>query len=172
MCQLRLGGEDFAPRGDVTAMTSSVSLQLLSSSACTASSFYSYHVHTQYAASIPLYTSSLNTSTLHTTTMAPRALISAVRPLTASISPFARRTLSTTPRMAIKEDGNRTPEELEQKKQEQLKEQKEGKGRWREDLASSGESNIAADRQNVKDHESHIKELQQEGKKKGEQGEL
>lgn len=104
--------------------------------------------------------------------MAPRALISALRPVASSISPLARRTFATTPRMAIKEDGNRTPEELEQKKQEQLKEQKEGKGRWREDLASSGESNIAADRQNVKDHDSHIKELQQEGKEKGEKGEL
>ncbi|KAF3042708.1 hypothetical protein E8E12_008624 [Didymella heteroderae] len=104
--------------------------------------------------------------------MAPRALISAFRPITSSFSPITRRALSTTPRMAIKEDGNRTPEELEQKKQEQLKEQKEGKGRWREDLASSGESNIAADKQKVNDHDSHIKELQQEGKKKGEKGEL
>ncbi|KAF2998600.1 hypothetical protein E8E13_006773 [Curvularia kusanoi] len=103
--------------------------------------------------------------------MAPRALISAFRPLT-SITTTTRRALSTTPRMALKEDGNRTPEELEQKKQEQLKEQKEGKGRWREDLASSGESNIAADKQKVSDHDSHIKELQQEGKKKGEKGEL
>ena len=104
--------------------------------------------------------------------MAPRALISTFRPVTSSISPLTRRALSTTPRMAIKEDGNRTPAELEQKKQEQLKEQQEGKGRWREDLASTGESNIAADKQNVNDHDSHIKELQQEGKKKGEKGEL
>lgn len=103
--------------------------------------------------------------------MAPRALISAFRPIT-SFSPIARRPLSTTPRMAIKEDGNRTGEELEQKKQEQLKEQKEGKGRWREDLASSGESNIAADKEKVSDHDSHIKDLQQESKKKGEKGEL
>lgn len=100
--------------------------------------------------------------------MAPRALISAFRPITTT----TRRAISTTPRMALKEDGNRTPEELEQKKQEQLKEQKEGKGRWREDLASSGESNIAADKQNVSDHDSHIKELQQEGAKKSEKGDL
>ena len=103
--------------------------------------------------------------------MAPRSLISAIRPV-ASFSPITRRALSTTPRMLLKEDANRSPEELEQKKQEQLKEQKEGKGRWREDLASSGESNIAADKQNVKDHDSHIKNLQQEGAKKGEKGEL
>ncbi|KAF1925929.1 uncharacterized protein M421DRAFT_423216 [Didymella exigua CBS 183.55] len=104
--------------------------------------------------------------------MAPRAFISALRPITSSFSPITRRALSTTPRMAIKEDGNRTAGELEQKKQEQLKEQKEGKGRWREDLASSGESNIAADKQNVTDHDSHIKDLQQEGKQKSEKGEL
>ena len=103
--------------------------------------------------------------------MAPRAIISAFRPIT-SFSPVTRRALSSTPRMALKEDGNRSPEELEKKKQEQLQEQKEGKGRWREDLASSGESNIAADKQNVNDHDSHIQELQQEGKKKGEKGEL
>lgn len=104
--------------------------------------------------------------------MAPRAILSAFRPISSTFSPVTRRTLSTTPRMLLKEDGNRSPEELEQKKQEQLKEQKEGKGRWREDLASSGESNIAADKQNVNDHDSHIKDLQQEGKKKGENGEL
>ena len=74
--------------------------------------------------------------------------------------------------MAIKEDADRTPEQLEQAKQEQLKEQKEGKGRWREDLASHGESNIAADRQQVHDHDQHIKELQQEGKEKGEKGDI
>jgi len=83
-----------------------------------------------------------------------------------------RRAFATTPRMAIKEDADRTPEQLEQAKQEQLKEQKEGKGRWREDLASHGESNIAADRQQVHDHDQHIKELQQEGKEKGEKGDI
>ena len=105
-------------------------------------------------------------------TMAPRVLISAFRPIASSCTPITCRALSTTPRMALKEDGNRTPEELEQKKQEQLKEQKEGKGRWREDLASAGESNIAADKQHVNDHDSHIKELQQEGKNKSEKGDL
>ena len=74
--------------------------------------------------------------------------------------------------MAIKEDANRSPEEIEQAKQDQLKEQEQGQGRWREDLASSGESNIAADREQVNDHKAHMKELQQEGKKKGEKGEM
>jgi hypothetical protein len=103
-------------------------------------------------------------------TMAPRTLM-ALRPISA-FSPIARRTFSTTRHMQIKEDGNRSAQELEQKKQEQLREQKEGKGRWREDLASSGESNIAADKEKVEDHKSHMQELQEQTKQKGEKGEL
>jgi hypothetical protein len=74
--------------------------------------------------------------------------------------------------MYIKEDADRTPEQVEQKKQEQLEKQKRGEGHWHEELASHGESNIAADRENVKDHDEHMSKLQQETKKKGEKGEL
>lgn len=74
--------------------------------------------------------------------------------------------------MGIKEDAIRSADQVEQAKQDQLKEQAQGKGRWREDLASSGESSIAADRQQVDDHGEHMKELQHEGKQKGEKGEL
>lgn len=101
--------------------------------------------------------------------MPPRAFLSSFRPLSASLS---RRTFATTPRMCIKEDADRTPEQLEQAKQEQLKEQQQGKGRWREDLASHGESNIAADKDKVDDHDAHMEELQKEGAKKGEKGDL
>lgn len=104
--------------------------------------------------------------------MAPRALLTAMRPLRTQLTFSTRRTLSTTPRMLIKEDANRSPEELEQAKQDQLKEQREGKGRWREDLASHGESNIAADREKVHDHDSHMKDLQQETAQKGEKGQI
>ncbi|KAI4950212.1 hypothetical protein J4E91_004868 [Alternaria rosae] len=83
-----------------------------------------------------------------------------------------RRTFLSTPTLRIKEDATRTPEQVESAKQEQLKEQEKGEGRWREDLASHGESNIAADKQQVHDHDQHMKELQQEGKKKGEKGEM
>jgi hypothetical protein len=83
-----------------------------------------------------------------------------------------RRAFATTPTLCIKEDANRTPEQLEQIKQDQLKEQEKGEGRWREDLASHGESNIAADKQEVNDHGKHMKDLQQEGKRKGEEGEI
>ena len=113
--------------------------------------------------------------------MAPRALYTATRslrastPISTSRTPFTfttRRTFLSTPTLRIKEDAARTPEQVEAAKQEQLKEQEKGEGRWREDLASHGESNIAADRQQVSDHDQHMKELQQEGKEKGEKGEM
>ncbi|KAF2029823.1 hypothetical protein EK21DRAFT_100897 [Setomelanomma holmii] len=100
--------------------------------------------------------------------MPPRTLLSSFRLST----PIARRTFATTPRMRIKEDADRTPEQVEKAKQDQLKEQQQGKGRWREDLASHGESNIAADKEKVGDHDKHMEELQKEGAKKGEKGEL
>ncbi|KAF1832808.1 hypothetical protein BDW02DRAFT_459886, partial [Decorospora gaudefroyi] len=82
------------------------------------------------------------------------------------------RTITSTQRLSIKEDASRTPEQIEASKQEQLKEQARGQGRWREDLASHGESSIAADKQGVADHSEHMKELQDQGKKKGEEGAL
>ncbi|KAI5235816.1 hypothetical protein E4T43_09003 [Aureobasidium subglaciale] len=72
------------------------------------------------------------------------------------------RTLATTPFLRIKEDANRSPEELERTKQEQLKAQKEGKAEWNEKLASAGEAGIAADKEDVKDHDRHMEELQKE----------
>jgi hypothetical protein len=109
--------------------------------------------------------------------MAPRTLLTATRSLRSPIQNTrvaftTRRTFLSTPTLRIKEDAVRSPEEVESAKQEQLKEQEKGEGRWREDLASHGESNIAADRQQVDDHEAHMKHLQQEGKEKGEKGEM
>ena len=40
---------------------------------------------------------------------------------------------------------SRTPEQAEQLKQQQLKEQKEGKGKWHEGLASDSESAVSLD---------------------------
>jgi hypothetical protein len=131
--------------------------------------YHKNHTIPQTAIANTLQTLSNPPTQLHIT-MAPRTLM-AFRPISA-FSPIARRTFSTTRHMQIKEDGNRSAQELEQKKQEQLQEQKEGKGRWREDLASSGESNIAADKQKVEDHKSHMQELQEQTKQKGEKGEL
>ncbi|KAK6003376.1 hypothetical protein QM012_001221 [Aureobasidium pullulans] len=72
------------------------------------------------------------------------------------------RTFTASPLRGIKEDAARSPEELEKTKQEQLKAQKEGKAQWNENLASAGEASITADRQNVRDHDSHMEDLQKE----------
>ena len=53
-----------------------------------------------------------------------------------------------------------------------MKKQEKGEGHWHEELASSSESHVAADKENVQDHDSHISKLQQETKKKGEKGDL
>ena len=47
--------------------------------------------------------------------------------------------------MFLKEDENRSPEELEAKKQEHLDKQKRGEGHWEEKLGSQSEANVAAD---------------------------
>jgi hypothetical protein len=103
--------------------------------------------------------------------MSLRVPLSLLRPAT-RMSIQSRRALSLTPRMFIKEDADRSPEQLEQKKQEQLKKQERGEGHWHEELASKGESNIAADREQVHDHEGHMEDLQKQTAKKGEKGDL
>jgi hypothetical protein len=82
------------------------------------------------------------------------------------------RTLATTPSLRLKETGNRSPEELEAKKQEQLEKQKRGEGHWHSELGSRSEEHVKADREDIGDHGEHIRELQQEGKRKGETGEM
>ncbi|KAF2732489.1 hypothetical protein EJ04DRAFT_513854 [Polyplosphaeria fusca] len=101
--------------------------------------------------------------------MRSRVLVSTFRP--ASLL-STRRTLTTTPRLFIKEDADRSPDQLEKKKQEQLKKQEKGEGHWHEELASSSESHITADKDKVKDHDSHMSKLQEQTKKKGERGDL
>jgi len=71
-------------------------------------------------------------------------------------------TFTTSPRLRIKEDATREPHELEAKKNEQLEKQRQGKGHWHEELASSGEANVTADREKVHDHDSHMEELQKQ----------
>jgi hypothetical protein len=91
----------------------------------------------------------------------------------ASAAPsYAFRPFSQAQHLRLKEDANRSPEELERIKQEQLKQQKEGKGQWSEELASSSESHVAADKQKVNDHQQHMSDLQKETAEKGEKGQL
>jgi predicted secreted protein len=72
----------------------------------------------------------------------------------------------------LKEGADRSAEQIEKTKQEQIRKQQKGEGHWHEELASQGESNIAADKEKVHDHDSHMRKLQEETKKKGEKGEL
>jgi hypothetical protein len=81
---------------------------------------------------------------------------------TPSSTRSAIRPFSQAQQLRLKEDANRSPEELERIKQEQLKQQKEGKGQWNEELASSSESHVAADKQKVDDHQQHMSDLQKE----------
>jgi hypothetical protein len=80
------------------------------------------------------------------------------------------RSFHLTPIRRLKEDGDRSPQELENKKQEQIDKQKRGEGEWHEGLASSGESNVKADQEKVHDHEDHIEDLQQETASDAEKG--
>ncbi|KAF2755766.1 hypothetical protein EJ05DRAFT_114495 [Pseudovirgaria hyperparasitica] len=73
-----------------------------------------------------------------------------------------KRAISYTPQFRLKEDGNRSPEEIESEKQSQLRKQKEGKGEWHESLASSSEAGVKADQEKVQDHGKHMKKLQEE----------
>lgn len=82
-----------------------------------------------------------------------------IRPSSSSIRPF-----TTSPSLRLKEDASRSPEEIDQKKHEQIDKQKKGEGHWHEELASSSESNIGADREHgkVEDHDDHMSDLQEQ----------
>lgn len=86
---------------------------------------------------------------------APRATFRAAAPST--IRPF-----SQAQQLRLKEDADRSPEEVDRVKQEQLQKQKEGKGHWHEELASTSESHVAADKENIDDHGKHMEDLQKE----------
>ena len=87
----------------------------------------------------------------------------------ASPTPPAPRPFTSAQRLQIKEDKEQNPEEIERAKKEQLKKQQEGKGEWHEELASSSESHVKADRENVKDHDKHMEDLQKETAQKHEE---
>jgi len=60
-------------------------------------------------------------------------------------------------------------EEIEHHKQDALKKQKDGKGHWKDELASSSESIIKADRGDVEASDDTIKKLQEESAKAAKQ---
>ncbi|KAL1634876.1 hypothetical protein SLS56_001957 [Neofusicoccum ribis] len=57
------------------------------------------------------------------------------------------------------------PDEIERHKQDALKKSKEGKGHWKDELASDSESIVKADRGEVEASEETIKKLQKETEK-------
>ncbi|KAI9794403.1 MAG: hypothetical protein M1816_005472 [Peltula sp. TS41687] len=83
----------------------------------------------------------------------------------ASPSPLPIRTIqSSAVRFTLKEsrDKEGIEEDIEHHKQDLLKKQEEGKGHWKEELASESESVVKADRGDVKATPEDIKKLQDE----------
>lgn len=78
------------------------------------------------------------------------------------------RPFSSAFRLRIKEDADRSPEEVENAKQEQLKKQEKGEGEWHRELASSSEEHIGADKEQVHDHDEHMEDLQKQTAEKHE----
>ncbi|KAK7535981.1 uncharacterized protein J3D65DRAFT_626997 [Phyllosticta citribraziliensis] len=64
---------------------------------------------------------------------------------------------------ALNQEGR--AEEAEAHKQEGLKNQREGKGHWKDELASDSESAVKADRGEVDASKDTIQKLQKEGEK-------
>jgi len=67
--------------------------------------------------------------------------------------------------MAVKEDALHKDDrssEIEHHKQDQLSKQKQGKGHWKDELASNSESIIKAERGEVEASDETIKKLQKE----------
>ncbi|KAK5740792.1 hypothetical protein LTR17_004382 [Elasticomyces elasticus] len=61
-------------------------------------------------------------------------------------------------------------EEVEAHKQDQLQKQKEGKGHWKDELASDSESIVKADRNETGSTKDNIAELQKESTKLANEG--
>jgi hypothetical protein len=100
----------------------------------------------------------------------PTSLLRSRQHLTLKVKP--QRAFHATPTICLKEDGDRSGNELEGKKQEQIDKQKRGEGHWHEELASSGESNVKADKEKVHDHDEHMEDLQKHTANKSEKGDL
>ena len=96
------------------------------------------------------------------TTMRAFARPAQLRLVRPAFSAPATRTFSRAANLRIKEDANRTPEELDNLKNEQVKKQEKGEGHWHEGLASNSEAGIAADKENPDDHGEHMEDLQKE----------
>ncbi|RMY17520.1 hypothetical protein D0867_05976 [Hortaea werneckii] len=90
------------------------------------------------------------------------------QPLTARLPPPEHLALAELSRLARSPLYEGRAEEAEREKQEQLKEQREGKGHWKDELASDSESIVKADRNDMKNTQATISELQKEAAKQAE----
>ncbi|RMY22728.1 hypothetical protein D0866_11864 [Hortaea werneckii] len=77
----------------------------------------------------------------------------------------ASRAFSCTPQLRLKEDKEQTPEQVEKAKQEQMK----GNKNAREELTSSSEAAVHADKEQPADKNSHIQEMQKQTADKSQQ---
>lgn len=71
----------------------------------------------------------------------------ASQPLRLSSLPL--RTFTSGRALKLKEDVERSPEEVDRVKEEQRRKAEAGKGEWHESLASASESHIAADKESA-----------------------
>lgn len=70
-------------------------------------------------------------------------------------NPF--RVLSSSQPLRLREDKEQSPQELENAKKEQFNSKEK-----RQELESNSEAHVKADRQNVKDHDQHMEDLQKQ----------
>ncbi|KAF2120829.1 hypothetical protein BDV96DRAFT_276516 [Lophiotrema nucula] len=97
--------------------------------------------------------------------------MSVLRALAARRSPFIAQRAAfhqSIARPAGKETKLHTEgreDEIEQEKNQSLKEQKQGKANWKDSLASDSESIVKADRGEIEASEETIKKLQEESDK-------
>ncbi|KAK6497679.1 hypothetical protein TWF481_012084 [Arthrobotrys musiformis] len=75
---------------------------------------------------------------------------------------LARTSLTTRTYTSYSSRHENDPEKLEDHTRDLLKEQKEGKGHWHEELASDAEAIIKAERQEIKATGEEIEKLQRE----------
>ncbi|KAL4990888.1 hypothetical protein BDW68DRAFT_153538 [Aspergillus falconensis] len=86
--------------------------------------------------------------------------LSGARPTTLLPRATASAFHTSAARSGLKEDDDRSNDQLkdhyEQEKQAQIKRQNEGQGKWNQNLASSSEASVKADRGEVESKESFI----------------
>ncbi|KAL2195914.1 hypothetical protein P885DRAFT_78843 [Corynascus similis CBS 632.67] len=84
----------------------------------------------------------------------------------------ARRSISQTPRVLLKESSSTdpNPSDFEHHKQDSLEKQKKGQGHWKPELASVSEESVKADRMGPKEAgEAAMKRLQDQTKGRAEE---